>query len=117
MQRHTSCFCSQNENEDRQKEIALEAKIEKRRNLAIEKAMAEAERLQKVLNAWFGRTLQKVFKIWKSYLGWRRGGKAQHIANINTWRRLRDMKNALKAMRTFCIEARLQRSSAPSDAD
>lgn len=117
MQRHT-CFCSQNENEDRQKEIALEAKIEKRRNLAIEKAMAEAERLQKVLNAWFGRTLQKMFKIWKSYLRWRRGGKAQHISNINAWRRLRDMKNALKAMRTFCIESRLQRSSGgPSEAD
>ncbi len=71
--------------------------------------MVEAERLQKVLNAWFGRALKKTFLIWKNYVGWRRGGKAMHIANINDWRRLRDLKNALKALRHICIACRLQR--------
>jgi hypothetical protein len=65
--------------------------------------------LQKVLNAWFGRALKKTFLIWKSYLGWRRGGKAMHIANINAWRRQRDLKNALKALRQICLQCRLRR--------
>ncbi len=87
----------------------MEAKIEKRRNLAAEKAMAEAERLEKVLNAWFGREMKKCFFIWKSYVGWRRGGKAAHIANVTTWRQQRDMKNAFKALRQMCVTFRLQR--------
>ncbi len=113
-----ACPCgSQNENEDRQKEIALEAKIEKRRNLAAEKAMVEAERLQKVLDSWFGREKKKCFGIWKSYVGWRHGGQAAHMANVSTWRNQRDMKNAFKALRHICVTLRLQRHLAQIEPD
>jgi hypothetical protein len=109
-------FSSQNENEDRQKEIAMEAKIEKRRTLAAEKAMGESVRLQKALNVWFGLVLKKSFLMWKSYIGWRRGGKALHIQNVVAWRRQRDLKNTLKALRGLCVRARLQRKLESSDA-
>lgn len=113
-----ACPCgSQNENEDRQKEIALEAKIEKRRNLAAEHAMVEAKRLQKVLDLWFGREKKKCFGIWKSYVGWRHGGQAAHMANVSTWRNQRDMKNAFKALRHICVTLRLQRHLAQIEPD
>lgn len=102
-------FCSQNENEDRLKEIEFDAKIERRRQITAERAMAESDRLQKVLNTWFGRVITKTFAIWRNYLRWRRGGKSMHIANIGIWRRQRDLKNAFKALRHLCARSRLQR--------
>lgn len=110
-------FCSQNENEDRQREKALEARIEKVRNLAADKAMVEAERLQKVLNYWFGRVLKKSLLIWKNYLGWRRGGKAMHIENVRRWRRLRDMKNTFRELRNVGVKLRLQRKLGSLDPE
>ncbi len=80
--------------------------------MAIEKAMVEAERLEKVLNAWFGRALKKTFMIWRNHLGWKRGGKAQHIANINAWRQQRDLKNAMKAWRKISVGMLMERRRA-----
>jgi hypothetical protein len=98
-------------------EINIEAKIERRRNLTAERAMVESERLQKVLNAWFGRVLTKSFAIWKSYIGWRRGGKATHMANIGAWRRQRDVKNVFKLLRSYCVKSRLQRRLESMEAE
>jgi hypothetical protein len=95
----------------------LEAKIERRRNMTAERAMVEAERLQKVLNAWFGRVLAKSFAIWKSYIGWRRGGKATHMANIGVWRRQRDAKNVFKVLRSYCVKTRLQKKLESLEAE
>ncbi len=76
--------------------------------MTAERAMVESERLQKVLNAWFGRVMSKTFANWRNYLRWRHGGKAAHIANIGLWRRQRDMKNTFKALRNICVVSRLQ---------
>jgi hypothetical protein len=71
--------------------------------------MVESERLQKVLDSWFGRVVTKSFAVWRNYLRWRQGGKAAHIENISQWRRHRDMKNAFKALKNICVKSRLQR--------
>ncbi len=97
--------------------MALEARIEKVRNLAADKAMVEVERLKKVSKYWFGTVLKKSFLIWKNYLGWRRGGKSLHIANVRLWRRQRDMKNAFRELRNVGVKLRLQRKLGSLDPE